>query len=30
MMSELIINLVKEKKEEPKPTIKPIDKGTSQ
>ena len=29
MMSELIIRLVKEKKDETKPTIKPIDKGTS-
>lgn len=28
MMSELIIRLVKEKKDETKPTIKPIDKGT--
>ena len=30
MMSELIIRLVKEKKDESKPAIKPIDKGTSQ
>ena len=30
MMSELIIRLVKEKKDETKPAIKPIDKGTSQ
>ncbi len=29
-MSELIISLVKEKKEESKPAIKPIDRGTSQ
>ena len=29
MMSELIIRLVKEKKDETKPAIKPIDKGTS-
>tara|TARA_B100000963_G_scaffold115850_1_gene100915 strand:- start:322 stop:1461 length:1140 start_codon:yes stop_codon:yes gene_type:complete len=30
MMSELIISLIQEKKEEPAPAIKPINKGTSQ
>ena len=30
MMSELIIRLVKEKKDVSRPAIKPIDKGTSQ